>query len=224
MNIQNKKTRARSPEKKAEQFGKILEEGRKMFIEYGPQGFSTRLLAQKLGMTQPNLYNYVTSKRELWIAIKSKYYDDYFEEFQNILDEHMGSYLDLFYKFVEYLIEFLNTDYERFQIMFILSAPPSQRKGPIEKSYKPFPILKFALKLVEKAAKNSEVNREMAMELFYSIYSYILGATKVRYDLKVSSKISESMETFSSMPYKEYRALILKEIRDRIERSRKKKK
>ncbi len=222
MNIQKKKTRARSPEKKAEQFDKILEEGKKLFIQYGTQGFSTRILAQRLGMTQPNLYNYVTSKRELWIAIKSKYYDDYFKGFQNILDEHTGSYLDLFYKLVEYLIEFLNADYERFQIMFILSAPPSKRKGLLEKSYKPFPILKFALELVEKAAKNNEINREMAMELFYSIYSYILGVTKVRYDLSVSSKISESLEGFSSMPYKKYRELILKEIKDRIERSRKK--
>jgi AcrR family transcriptional regulator len=222
VNIQKKKTRARSPEKKAEQFERILEEGKRMFIKYGSDGFNTRALAEKMDMTQPNLYNYVTSKRELWIAIKSKYYEDYFKGFEDILNEHKGLYLDLFYKFIEYFIEFLNTDYERFQIMFILSAPPSKRKGSLEKSYKPFPILKFALELVKKAAKDSEINREIATELFYSIYSYILGATKVRYDLSVKTDISEFAEGFAAMPYKEYQALILKEIRDRIERSRKK--
>ncbi|MFX1338252.1 MAG: TetR/AcrR family transcriptional regulator [Promethearchaeota archaeon] len=222
MNIQKRKTRARSPEKKAEQFDKILEVGKEMFIKYGVHGFSTRALADKLGMTQPNLYNYVNSKRELWIAIKSKYYDDYFKGFEDILDEHKGLYLDLFYKFIEYFIEFLNADYERFQIMFILSAPPSKRKGPLEKSYKTFPILKFALGLVEKAAKNSEISSEKATELFYSIYSYVLGATKVRHDLSVGTDISEFVEGFAAMPYKEYLVLLLKEIRERIDRSRKK--
>jgi AcrR family transcriptional regulator len=193
-----------------------------MFIEYGTDGFSTRVLAEKLGMTQPNLYNYVQSKRELWIAIKSKYHQEYFEGFNNRLHEHTGSYLDLFYKFVEYFLEFLTADYERFQMMFLQSAPPSKRKGPIEKSYKAFPIIKYAIGLVEKAAENNEIDRKAGNELFYSIYSYILGATKVRYDLSVIADISEFVEGFATMPSKEYQTLILKEIRIRIERNRKK--
>jgi hypothetical protein len=220
VNIQKRKTRARSPEKKAEQFENILEEGKRMFIEYGSDGFSTRALAEKLGMTQPNLYNYVQSKRELWIAIKSKYLEDYFEGFENILNEHTGSYLDLFYKFVEYFLEFVTADYERFRMMFLLSPPPSKRKGPFEKSYKAFPIIKYALSLVVKAAKDNEIDRKAGNELFYNIYSYILGATKVRYDLSVKANISEFVEGFAAIPPKEYQAILLKEIQDRIERSR----
>ena len=223
MNVQKRKTRARSPEKKAEQFEIILEEGKRMFIEYGSDGFSTRALAEKLGMTQPNLYNYVQSKRELWIAIKSKYFDDYFEGFEPILNDHKGSYLDLFYKFVEYFLDFVSADYERFQMIFLLNAPPSKRKGPLEKAYKPFPILKYVLGLVEKAAINNEIDREIATELFYSIYSYVIGATKVRRDeLSLNNESSESIAGHYSITDREYRELILKEVRDRIERSRKK--
>ena len=59
-NNNRKQTRARAPEKKAEQFEKILALGREMFVKFGSHGFSMRALAKELGMTQPNLYNYVT--------------------------------------------------------------------------------------------------------------------------------------------------------------------
>jgi len=39
-----------------------------------------RNLAQKLDMTKNNLYNYVESKRELWIAIRNKFYKQFKEE------------------------------------------------------------------------------------------------------------------------------------------------
>ena len=67
----NKKTRSRSPEKKAAQFQRILEAGKDLFLEKGRDGFSLRGLAKNLGMNQNNLYNYVDSKRELWIAIRN---------------------------------------------------------------------------------------------------------------------------------------------------------
>ena len=52
-----KKTRSRSPEKKAQQFEKILELGKQLFEERGRDGFTLGGLAKKLGMNKNNFYN-----------------------------------------------------------------------------------------------------------------------------------------------------------------------
>jgi len=220
MNETKKKTRARSPEKKAEQFDRIIEEGKDMFVKYGTHGFSTRALAQKLGMTQPNLYNYVSSKRELWIAIRTKYYNEYLEGLNKIVNEHQGSYTELFYKFAEYFLEFASVDYKRFQLMFLISAPPSKKLGPLEKSYKPFQLTKMMLDIAKKAVEAGEINRNTAVELFYSIYAHLFGAAKVEADIKLRSKITEPIVgDFYTLSATKYRAYILREIRDRLEKN-----
>lgn len=218
MNKGKKKTRARSPEKKAEQFDRILEEGKEMFVKYGTHGFSTRALAQKLGMTQPNLYNYVSSKRELWIAIRMKYYDEFLEGLNKIIAEHKGSFSELFYKFVEYFLEFASMDYKRFLLMYLLSAPPSKKIGPLEKSYHPYQMTKFITDLIRKATKAHEIDQDIAVQRFYSIYAHILGAAKVEADLKLTNKITEPIVgEFYTLTAKEYRNFILKEIRRTLE-------
>ena len=214
MNNAKKKTRARSPEKKAEQFDRILEEGKEMFVKYGTHGFSTRALAQKLGMTQPNLYNYVSSKRELWIAIRIKYYDEFLEGTKGIIAEHKGSYMELFYRFVEFFLEFAGNDYKRYLLMFLLSAPPSKRVGPLEKSYQPYQIAKLITNMIKKATKADELDEDTAVQRFYSIYAHILGAAKVEADLKLTNKITEPIVgDFYTLTAKEYRSFVLKEIR-----------
>ncbi len=220
MTSPKKKTRARSPEKKAEQFDKIIEEGKDMFVKYGTHGFSTRALAQKLGMTQPNLYNYVSSKRELWIAIRTKYYNEYLEGLNKIINEHQGSYTELFYKIAEYFLEFASVDYKRFQLMFLISAPPSKKLGPLEKSYKPFQLTKMMLDIAKKAVEAGEINRNTAVELFYSIYAHLFGAAKVEADIKLRSKITEPIiGDFYTLSATKYRAYILREIRERLEKN-----
>lgn len=220
MNKPKKKSRARSPEKKAEQFDRILEEGKDMLVKYGTHGFSTRLLAQKLGMTQPNLYNYVNSKRELWIAIRTKYYNEYLEGLKNIINEHQGSYTELFYKIAEYFLEFASVDYKRFQLMYLISAPPSKKLGPLEKSYKPFQLTKMMLDIAKKAVEAGEINRNTAVELFYSIYAHLFGAAKVEADIKLRNKITEPIiGEFYTLSATKYRAYVLREIRERLEKN-----
>jgi len=82
-----KQTRARSADKKADQFERILEAGKRLFLEKGTQGFSMRNLAEMIGMTKNNLYNYVESKRELWIAIRNKFYGQFKEENLEIIEK-----------------------------------------------------------------------------------------------------------------------------------------
>jgi AcrR family transcriptional regulator len=225
MNKLENKSRARSPEKKAEQFDEILEVGKDMFVKYGTHGFSTRILAEKLGMTQPNLYNYVSSKRELWIAIRTKCYNDFYEGIRKIIKEHKGSIVELLNKFAEYYLEFAAADYKRFQIMFVLSAPPSKKIGPLEKEYNPFLTTKFILDFVQRAIDAKELIPEGSIELFYCMYSLVYGAAKVEADLKLRDKITEPMTgEFYSLSAKEFRKFVLKEVRDRINRNRVKQK
>lgn len=220
MNKPKKKSRARSPEKKAEQFDRILEEGKDMLVKYGTHGFSTRLLAQKLGMTQPNLYNYVNSKRELWIAIRTKYYNEYLEGLNKIINENQGSYTELFFKIAEYFLEFASVDYKRFQLMYLISAPPSKKLGPLEKSYKPFQLTKMMLDIAKKAVEAGEINKNTAVELFYSIYAHLFGAAKVEADIKLRNKITEPIiGDFYTLSATKYRAYVLREIRERLEKN-----
>jgi AcrR family transcriptional regulator len=88
-----KQTRARSEDKKADQFERILEAGKRLFLEKGSQGFSMRNLAEMLGMTKNNLYNYIESKRELWIAIRNKFYNQFKEENLEILKAYGWYYV-----------------------------------------------------------------------------------------------------------------------------------
>ena len=102
-----KQTRARSEEKKADQFERILEAGKKLFLEKGAEGFSMRNLAEMLGMTKNNLYNYVESKRELWIAIRNRFYEQFKQENIKILKSHNGSNIELLMKILGILLTLL---------------------------------------------------------------------------------------------------------------------
>ncbi|MHA2289976.1 MAG: TetR/AcrR family transcriptional regulator [Promethearchaeota archaeon] len=93
MNPKLKQTRARSEDKKADQFERILKTRKKLFLEKGSQGFSMRNLAEMLGMTKNNLYNYIESKRELWIAIRNRFYNHFREENFKILEEYGWYYV-----------------------------------------------------------------------------------------------------------------------------------
>ena len=65
-----KKTRARSKEDKAIQMEKILDGSLELIKDKGFFGFEMRALAKHLDMSKGNLYNYISSKRELWIAVR----------------------------------------------------------------------------------------------------------------------------------------------------------
>jgi len=216
-----KTTRARAPEKKAEQFEKILELGREMFVKFGSYGFSMRALAGKLDMTQPNLYNYVSSKRELWIAIRTKYFKELNDGVRKIINEGRGSFIDVFMQLSENFLEFAGVDYKRFSMMFLISAPPSKKVGPLEEEYKPFLILKIILDLVRKAIKTENLKDEKAnTNILYYIFGTLLGAAMTEADLKLRHKITEPIiGDYYNLSPREFREFVLKEVRERLERA-----
>ena len=171
-----KQTRARSEDKKADQFERILEAGKKLFLQKGPQGFSMRNLAEMLDMTKNNLYNYVESKRELWIAIRNTFYNQFKEENLEIIKNHEGSKCDLILKLYEHFLDFAEKDYGKFRMMFnVVDAPHSNKIGPIESDYKEYRLLEGTKNLIQEAIDEGEITKGSASLLSLFTYSATMG-------------------------------------------------
>ena len=181
MNPKLKQTRARSEEKKEEQFEKILEAGKNLFLKKGTQGFSMRNLAEMLGMTKNNLYNYVESKRELWIAIRNKFYNQFKEENLEIIRNHKGSKCDLILKLYEHFLDFADRDYDKYKMMFnVIEAPPSSKIGPIEEKYREYRLLDGTTHLIQEAIDEGEIKKDKAPLLSLLTYSIVMGVAYIQ--------------------------------------------
>ena len=216
-----KKTRSRSPQKKAEQFEGILEAGKQLFIEKGRDGFSLRGLAKILDMNQNNLYNYVESKRELWIAIRNKFYKQFKDENLEIIESHEGSNVELLMKLFNHFYVFAENDTAASSMMHIIPSPPSDKVGKFEKEYKAFNFLDGTTRKMQEAIKSGEIKEENAALLSFFIYSLILGATIVEYSMRELEdsidderrKVDETIQ-YKTQPFtrSEFRKYVLKKI------------
>lgn len=181
MTPEYKATRARTEEKKAVQFERILDAGKELFLKRGAQGFSMRNLAEMLGMTKNNLYNYVESKRELWIAIRNKFYNQFKKENLEISKNHQGSKHELIMKLYDHFLDFADRDYDKFKMMFnIIEAPPSSKTGPIEKKYKEYRLLEGNSKLIQEAMDEGGIASDTASLLSLFTYSVVMGVAYVQ--------------------------------------------
>lgn len=180
-----KQTRSRSPEKKAAQFEQIIEAGKELFLEKGRDGFSLRGLAKILGMNQNNLYNYVKSKRELWIVIRNKFFSQYRDENIKIMKGHKGMITDLLMKFYTNFLEFANKDFKAFSMMHLTESPPSDKIGPFEKEYQEFNYLRGTAKVVQDAIEAKEINYSDSGLITFFTYSLILGAAIVERNMRM---------------------------------------
>ena len=97
-----KQTRARSEEAKTEQIERIIETSRDIFLKEGFKGFSMRSLANRLRMSQSNLYNYRSSKRELWFDIVKYDFKKFEEELVTIAEKHQGNVVELLENIAKY--------------------------------------------------------------------------------------------------------------------------
>ena len=217
----NKKTRSRSPKKKAQQFERILEAGKQLFLDKGREGFSLRGLAKMLDMNQNNLYNYVESKRELWIAIRNKFFKQYKDENLEIIESHTESTVDLLLKIFDHFFEFAENDHAAFSMMHIIPSPPSDKVGAFEKEYKAFNFLGGTTRKVQEAINKGEIKENNSAILSFFLYSLILGATIVENTMreleesnndeltKVEETTQYGTQSFSSGEFRKY---VLKKI------------
>ncbi len=180
-----KQTRSRSPEKKAAQFEQILEAGKNLFLEKGRDGFSLRGLAKILGMNQNNLYNYVESKRELWIAIRNKFFKQYRDENIEIMKVHDGPTTDLLMKIFSNFLEFAGKDFGAFSMMHLTESPPSDKIGPFEKEYQEFNYLRGTARVVQNAIEAKEIKQSNPGLITFFTYSLILGAAIVERNMRL---------------------------------------
>ncbi len=211
-----KKTRHRSPEKKAQKFDNILEVGKQLFLEKGRDGFSMRGLAKRLKMDPNNLYNYVESKRELWIAIRKKFYEQYRNENREMIKNFSGSIVKLLLIISEHFFEFAEKDFAAFRMMHVIPSPPSKKVGPFEKEYKQFNFLDRTTQLIQKGIDKHEIKDNNAALLSFYLFSIILGATLVEKAMrdientidKTGKEIDERLQfgtqTFTSKEFREY--------------------
>jgi AcrR family transcriptional regulator len=175
-----KQTRARSEDKKADQFERILETGKQLFLQKGTQGFSMRNLAQMLGMTKNNLYNYIESKRELWIAIRNRFYSQFKAENLEIIKNHEGTSIELLLNLFEHFLEFAERDYDKFKMMFnVIDAPPSNKIGPIEQEYEEFGLLVGNKTLIQEAINKGEIANENASLLSLFSFCILMGVAYI---------------------------------------------
>jgi AcrR family transcriptional regulator len=179
-----KQVRARSKVKKAIQFEKILEEGKILFLKKGSEGFKMRNLAENLGMSKNNLYNYVISKRELWIAIRNRFYYQFKEENLEIVNNHKvknGNWCDLILDLFSHFFQFAAKDYDRFRMMFnFLQAPLSDKIGKEERAYEPYRLLTGTTRLIQQGMNEGDIKNGDASALSLFIYSIVLGIIYVK--------------------------------------------
>ena len=212
----NKKPRHRSPIKKAQQFDRILEAGKQLFLDKGRDGFSLRGLAKILNMNQNNVYNYVDSKRELWIAIRNKFFKQFKDENLEIIEAHKGSNVSLLMKIFNHFFKFAENDFAAFSMMHIISSPPSNKVGKFEKEYKAFNFLDGTTRKIQETINKGEIKEDNSAILSFFIYSLILGATIVEYHMKelenskddkgtnADESIQFRTQPFSSSEFKKY--------------------
>jgi AcrR family transcriptional regulator len=187
-----KQTRSRGADKE-KMFEKILDTGKNLFVREGSVGM--RALARKLGMSQANLYNYVESKRELWIALRIKALKEFRKVMVDINKQKFESFITFCLRLAQSYLEFASEDYPRFQIWQLIPPPARaidkitkkpKEIGPFERTYNPANLINQGIVLISRKAKEFNVNLENPERLLYYMYAVILGAAKAENDLKIS--------------------------------------
>jgi AcrR family transcriptional regulator len=176
------KKRARSEEAKAEQVKKIIEISREIFLTDGFKGFSMRTVANRLGMSQSNLYNYWSSKRELWYAIIRHDFQVFEDELMKLVSSHKGSLIELLEKFGYFYFKFAEDNFRRYQMMFVLPPPPSGTVGPTELEFEPTTI-QTLVTMLRKADESGILKGVDVEKLSLYLWSVVHGVTYVSHSV-----------------------------------------
>lgn len=205
------KSRARSQDAKNKQIQRIISEARELFFEAGTSGLSMRALAKRLDMSQSNLYNYYSSKRQLWYEIMSHDFSELEDKIQEIIMYHKGNFLELLVKLAEFYFDFAEENYRRYKLMFVLPPPPLESQSTEEEKFEPQSIL-MLLNLLENAITQGLIKnidaKKMSLYLWSVIHGTVLITNTIVFD--PNSEIS----TFGSK--KEFRAFVIEQLKDQL--------
>ncbi|MHA1726034.1 MAG: TetR/AcrR family transcriptional regulator [Promethearchaeota archaeon] len=180
------KPRARSKEEKSKKFKKILEAGRDLFLSNGSRAFKIRKLANRAGMTEGNIYAYVTNKRDLWYAILLEDYKVFDDKIEHVINSHEGDFSSLIIKLAEFYLQFYREENERFTMMFLKEPPPpkyiktkngreNKFIGEYEKKLNTIRSLINLKRVVKEAADSGELNIKDHEEFTYLLWAFVHG-------------------------------------------------
>ncbi|OLS32935.1 MAG: hypothetical protein HeimAB125_03770 [Candidatus Heimdallarchaeota archaeon AB_125] len=205
------KSRARSQEAKDKQIKRIIYEARDLFFDAGTSGFSMRALAKRLDMSQSNLYNYYSNKRQLWYEIMTHDFSELENKIQEIVMYHEGNFLALLVKLAEFYFNFAESNYRRYKLMFVLPPPPVDSQDAEEEKFEPQSIL-MLLNLLETAITQGLIKnidaKKMSLYLWSVIHGTVLITNTIVFDPK--SEIS----TFGSK--EEFRTFVIEQLKDQL--------
>ena len=229
-----KQTRSRGADKE-KLFEKILDAGKDLYVKEGSVGM--RALARKLGMSQANLYNYVESKRELWIAIRGTGLKEYKEVIDGVEKQKFENFTTFCLRLAQSFLEFASEDYPRFRIWQFIPAPAivvdkitkiPKEIGPFERNYHPYKLLNQVIELMSRKAKEFNVNLENPESFYLYLYGVAVGAAKAENELKLSQialkkkVVNPIFEPFAISPDtlspETFRNYVLEEIKHKVER------
>lgn len=230
----SKQTRSRGADKE-KLFEKILDTGKDLYVKEGSVGM--RALARKLGMSQANLYNYVESKRELWIAIRSSAQKELRERMADLSRQKFENFTTFCLGLTQSFLEFASEDFPRFSIWEFIPPPPlvvdkitkiPKEIGPFERNYNPSSLINPGIILISRKAKEFNVNLENPERLLYYMYGVVLGTAKAESELKLSQimlkkkVVDPIFEPFAISPDtlspETFRNYVLEEIKLKVER------
>ena len=194
-----KKKRSRSKEDKAKQMEKIIEGCLKLIREKGFFGFEMRALAKHLGMSKGNLYNYVTSKRELWIAVRIKTMKEFKDGIEKTAFSNGESdSIESLKNVGRFVFEFAAEDSNRWKLMTSTRPPDPPIKegkpyiGEIEKGYKSSQVLDAIYTILQNGNSKGQLqDLDMKLVGFY-LYSIVLGVTYLEYDILTDDIVRDS--------------------------------
>jgi AcrR family transcriptional regulator len=194
-----KQKRARSKEDKAHQMEKIIEGSLSLIREKGFFGFEMRALAKHLNMSKGNLYNYVSSKRELWIAVRIKTMRDFKAGIEETaFSGKEQNSIEILKNIGRFVFDFAAEDSNRWKLMTSTRPPDPPIKdgkkfiGPIEKSYESSQVLDVIFKILQDGHSKGEIkDLDLKLTGFY-LYSIVLGVTYLEYDILTDDIVRDS--------------------------------
>lgn len=102
--------------------GRILDEAVAIISEQGFKRFSMRRLASRLGMTATTIYNYYSSKDELYLMILTRGFEELAQSFQEI-DRTRSGTPDKIREMIRAYVDFGIGNSHYYNIMFTSDAP-----------------------------------------------------------------------------------------------------
>ena len=216
--------RLENPFKASKRLENILKAGIEIVLEEGANSLTFRAVAEKLGMYRSNVLRYVDSKRDLWLAIRFTLYND----FIILIDDGVGkykemnkSYHEILLKTAEIFLDYATENYNRFQMIFLLDPPESDKIGKIEKNLDYDLVAKFFFKLVKEAVNAKELRESDAIKTYYSVVSLLVGSVRNEIALKRQMDITEPLNIKSEIDSIEtYRKFILEKVKEILDSGR----